>query len=182
MAVNVANRQLREPDFVSDVQEIITGDRRGAESPRARGDRVERHEKRPQRPWKRFKSCERLEFAWRWTTLVPAIPSSPTSGTFPLNTLKIDRSFINGVATEGKDAAITSAVIAMAHRLDLRVVAEGVETEDQLSFLSRHDCDECQGFLFSRPVPASEIGEILADEIRAFGGHKQSGKSQLKAG
>jgi EAL domain-containing protein (putative c-di-GMP-specific phosphodiesterase class I) len=100
---------------------------------------------------------------------------------FPLNTLKIDRSFINGVGSEGKDAAITSAVIAMAHRLDLRVVAEGVETEDQLSFLTRHDCDEYQGFLFSKPVPADEIAEILADEIRARRASK-NGQTHLKAG
>jgi EAL domain-containing protein (putative c-di-GMP-specific phosphodiesterase class I) len=69
----------------------------------------------------------------------------------------------------------------MAHRLDLRVVAEGVETEDQLSFLTRHDCDEYQGFLFSKPVPADKIAEILANEIRARRALK-NGKTHLKAG
>lgn len=180
MAVNVANRQLREPDFVSDVQEIIL--ETGVEPSHLELEVTESSVMKNDR-----KTLEVLQ-ELRKIGVRLAVDDFGTGHSvltylrdFPLNTLKIDRSFINGVATEGKDAAITSAVIAMAHRLDLRVVAEGVETEDQLSFLTRHDCDECQGFLFSRPVPASEIGEILADEIRLRRA-KQSGKSQLKAG
>jgi diguanylate cyclase (GGDEF)-like protein len=76
---------------------------------------------------------------------------------FPVQTLKIDQSFIRGVATDADDEAIVKAVIAMGHNLRLKVLAEGVETEDQLSFLRDSGCDEMQGFLFSEPLPVGEI-------------------------
>jgi EAL domain-containing protein (putative c-di-GMP-specific phosphodiesterase class I) len=79
----------------------------------------------------------------------------------PLNTLKIDRSFITDIPHDADDAAITQAVIAMGHSLRIRVVAEGVERDSQLDFLRRHGCDEMQGFLFSQPVPADEVQRLL---------------------
>ncbi len=75
----------------------------------------------------------------------------------PLTTLKIDKSFTRGIASDPKDAAITKALLAMAHRLELNVVAEGVENETQLSFLGENECDEVQGYLFGKPIPASEL-------------------------
>jgi EAL domain-containing protein (putative c-di-GMP-specific phosphodiesterase class I) len=80
---------------------------------------------------------------------------------FPAQTVKIDRSFISGLPTDRDDTAITQAVIAMAHSLGLRVVAEGVETADQLGLLRRLHCDEVQGYLLGRPVPAGEIAVKL---------------------
>jgi diguanylate cyclase (GGDEF)-like protein/PAS domain S-box-containing protein len=80
---------------------------------------------------------------------------------FPAQTVKIDRSFIRGLPTDQDDTAITQAVIAMAHSLGLRVVAEGVETADQLRLLQRLHCDEVQGYLLGRPVPAGEIAVRL---------------------
>ena len=71
------------------------------------------------------------------------------------------RSFVSGVPHDADDAAIVSTIIAMAHSLGLTVVAEGVETEEQLAFLQDRGCDEYQGFLFSRPVAASEWGSLL---------------------
>ena len=82
---------------------------------------------------------------------------------FPVHTLKIDQSFIRGVSTDPDDQAIVRAVIAMGHHLKMKVVAEGVETDEQLSFLRDNDCDEMQGFLFSKPLPPQDVErEILA--------------------
>ncbi|MCM2257154.1 MAG: EAL domain-containing protein [Vicinamibacteria bacterium] len=75
----------------------------------------------------------------------------------PIDTVKIDRSFVAGVPGDADDAAIVSAVIRMAHSLKLRVVAEGVENGRQLRFLARHGCEEVQGFLFGEAVPAAEL-------------------------
>jgi diguanylate cyclase (GGDEF)-like protein len=80
----------------------------------------------------------------------------------PVFAIKIDRSFINDIATNPDDAAIIKAIIAMAQNLKLKVVAEGVETEEQLAFLRDEQCDVMQGYLFSRPLPAEEASKLLA--------------------
>jgi diguanylate cyclase (GGDEF)-like protein len=79
---------------------------------------------------------------------------------FPFDSLKIDRSFVHNVALNPKNAVIVAATIQMAHRLGLRVVAEGVETEADKVFLHQHQCDRIQGFLFSRPVEAMDLEQL----------------------
>jgi diguanylate cyclase (GGDEF)-like protein len=81
---------------------------------------------------------------------------------FPLDTLKIDRSFIREIAAQPDDAAITTAIIAMGHALGLRVIAEGVETEAHLALLQKQGCDEIQGYLVGRPVSAERFVEHLS--------------------
>ena len=80
---------------------------------------------------------------------------------FPVHTLKIDRSFVSGITDNPSDATITRAIISMAHSLNLTVVAEGVETQDQLRFVRQHLCETVQGYFFSRPLPPDELGRIL---------------------
>jgi diguanylate cyclase (GGDEF)-like protein/PAS domain S-box-containing protein len=82
---------------------------------------------------------------------------------FPVSKLKIDRSFVRDVALNPDDAAITTAIISMAKSLNLKVIAEGVEDEAQMSFLRAHHCDEIQGYYFSKPLVADEV----ADKLRA---------------
>ena len=81
---------------------------------------------------------------------------------FPLDSIKIDRSFIQGVPGDGDGETITRAVIAMAHSLRLRAIAEGVETAQQLEFLRSQGCDEIQGYFFSRPLPYERLVDLLA--------------------
>jgi len=81
---------------------------------------------------------------------------------FPVDTLKIDRTFVRDLMTVPDDAAITAAIIAMAHALELKVVAEGVETHEHLAFLRGQGCDEIQGYLVGRAVPAERFAEWLA--------------------
>lgn len=76
---------------------------------------------------------------------------------FPVKVLKIDQSFIKGIPSNQNDIAITSAVIALAHNLGMKVVAEGVETVEQLNYLANHDCDMIQGYFISRPLPEKKI-------------------------
>ena len=80
---------------------------------------------------------------------------------FPIHRLKIDRSFVSDVTRNDADAAIVQAIIALAQRLDLRLIAEGVETHEQWEFFYDRDCDEIQGFFFSRPLPSSEAEAFL---------------------
>lgn len=80
---------------------------------------------------------------------------------FPLDALKIDRAFIRDVTTDADDATIALTIINLAHSLKLKVVAEGVETQEQLEFLCAHGCDEIQGYYFSKPLPVDDITETL---------------------
>ncbi len=82
---------------------------------------------------------------------------------FPINTLKIDKSFVDNVPGDDENVAITSAIISMARSLKMQVVAEGVETEEQLHFLRQLVCDEMQGYLFSPPVPADKFSVMLKE-------------------
>jgi len=82
---------------------------------------------------------------------------------FPVDYVKIDQTFIRGLGEGTEDAAITRAIIVMAHSLELKVVAEGVENPEQLKFLRAHECDEVQGYLISRPIEAEAVAQLLRE-------------------
>ena len=82
---------------------------------------------------------------------------------FPVDRLKVDKSFVRDIDSDPDNAAIVRAIITLGHALGLKVVAEGVETRGHLEFLQQHDCDELQGYYFSRPVPASGMEAMLRD-------------------
>ncbi|TCV87439.1 EAL domain-containing protein [Sulfurirhabdus autotrophica] len=84
---------------------------------------------------------------------------------FPISTLKIDQSFVRDVTTDPSDAALTGAIIAMAHSLNINIIAEGVETIEQIDFLTRHHCNTMQGYYFSKPLPAEQFSRLLAEGI-----------------
>ncbi|MCK8816841.1 EAL domain-containing protein [Natroniella sulfidigena] len=83
---------------------------------------------------------------------------------FPIDILKIDRSFIKGISIEDEKSAIVSAIIAMANKLQIKTVAEGIETIKQFNLAKEYNCDEAQGYLFSKPIPAAEFEKLLQKE------------------
>jgi CheY-like chemotaxis protein len=82
---------------------------------------------------------------------------------FPFDKVKIDQSFVRDITSDPDSAAIARAIIALSHSLNLRVIAEGIETEGQLGYLRSHACDDMQGFYFSRPVPPGEFEQMLRE-------------------
>jgi EAL domain-containing protein (putative c-di-GMP-specific phosphodiesterase class I) len=86
---------------------------------------------------------------------------------FPIDELKIDRSFVNGAERGGRDGALAAAIITLARDFGLSVVAEGVETPEQALFLIRHGCPVQQGFWFSKPVPSADFEVLLRDGLAA---------------
>jgi EAL domain-containing protein (putative c-di-GMP-specific phosphodiesterase class I) len=85
---------------------------------------------------------------------------------FPIDALKIDQSFIRQIMTAPDDATIVTAIISMGRSLNLRVVAEGVETQGELEFLQTHECDEAQGYFFSRPVLPQQFALLLKTGVQ----------------
>jgi diguanylate cyclase (GGDEF)-like protein len=95
---------------------------------------------------------------------------------FPVDYLKIDRSFIKDIESSDKDAAITNAIAVLAHSLNMKMVAEGVESQGQLDYLKSRGCHELQGFLFGRPMPAGDIAALLARTLESQTAHLKSVK------
>jgi EAL domain-containing protein (putative c-di-GMP-specific phosphodiesterase class I) len=85
---------------------------------------------------------------------------------FPVDTLKVDKSFVDGLGKDPESTAIVAAIISLAKSLGMRVTAEGIETEDQMKHLQRLDCDQGQGYLFSRPLPREAAEALLARDPR----------------
>ena len=81
---------------------------------------------------------------------------------FPHDKIKIDQSFIRDLTSDKNSASIVTTIISMAHKLGVRVIAEGVENIDQVNFLREHKCDEIQGYYYSKPVTADQLTEVLA--------------------
>ncbi len=88
---------------------------------------------------------------------------------FPVDALKLDRSFVKDLPEDTDDAAIARAVIILAHSLGLDVIAEGVETQTQLAFLAANGCDVAQGYYLSRPIPPAQFAQLLAQHRRLDG-------------
>jgi EAL domain-containing protein (putative c-di-GMP-specific phosphodiesterase class I) len=85
---------------------------------------------------------------------------------FPVDTLKVDKSFVDGLGKDAESTAIVAAIISLAKSLGMRVTAEGIETEEQMKHLQRLDCDQGQGYLFSRPLPREAAEALLTRDPR----------------
>ena len=159
VAVNVASRQFVEGDLESDVRQAL-----------------ERHNVPPELLELELTETALMSNAERTIQVLTALKELGIKvaiddfGTgysslaylqrFPIDKLKIDIAFVRDITTNPNDAAIALAIISMAHSLKLRVIAEGVETRPQLEYLRRNRCDEIQGYFFSRPLAAAEMGAL----------------------
>jgi len=165
MAVNLSARQFRSPDLVDKMAGILreTGLAPGGLELEITESMVASHVEQAIATLDRLKALGvRLaidDFGTGYSSLSQL-------KRFPVQVLKIDKSFIAGIPSDPDDATIVTAILSMAHAMHLDVVAEGVETEAQLAFLRRHGCDEMQGYFFSKPLPAEAAQALLAEGQR----------------
>ncbi|MCZ7564665.1 MAG: EAL domain-containing protein [Burkholderiales bacterium] len=160
VAINVSPRQLIDTEFVSDVRAAL--DERGLA---ARWLELEITEGVMMRePQKAQAILEELKSMGAYISVDDfgiGYSSMAYLKQLPLDCLKIDRAFIRGLPKDESDVAITRAIVNMAHSLGLRVVAEGVETKQQVEFLREHNCDEFQGYYFGKPMPPQHIVDLV---------------------
>jgi two-component system CheB/CheR fusion protein len=156
MAVNISGRQFRESDFVDTVERIL---QESGLDPQFLELEVTESVV--------MENVEKSIMTWIDLKVLGISLSIDDFGTgysslsylkqFPIHSLKIDRTFVRDITSDTNDAAIASAIIGLAHSMGLKVVGEGIETEEQLRFLKDGGCNMGQGYLFSRPLPAEEI-------------------------
>ncbi len=168
LAVNVSPRQFHQPDFVEQVRTTIV--HHGVDPRRIKLELTESL---------LLEAVEDVITKMRVLSELGVCFSLDDFGTgyaslsylkrFPFDQLKVDRSFVRDLTVDSEDAAIVRAIIAMGNTLHLNVVAEGVEQEEQYSYLAEHGCDAFQGYLFGRPMELSEFEALSFDSIPAVG-------------
>lgn len=160
VAINLSPKQFSDPDLVASISQILTEERLPPsllELELTEGLLLEATEDTRQL----LGQLKGLGLSLAMDDFGTGYSSLSYLKKFPIDIIKIDRSFINDIPTSQDDMEITSAVIAMAHNLKLKVVAEGIETAEQLNFLRRHRCDVGQGYLFDRPIPSARLVDAL---------------------
>ncbi len=160
IAVNVSARQFRSDDLESTVRETLEEN-----SIEPRRLVLELTESMlmddPEKAVARMETLKEIGVRLALDDFGTGYSSLSYLSRFPMDHLKVDRSFITGINTDARAATIVHSIIAMAHRMRLRVVAEGVETEEQLGALAQNGCDEIQGYYFSKALPAHEFAEMM---------------------
>jgi diguanylate cyclase (GGDEF)-like protein/PAS domain S-box-containing protein len=160
VAINVSPKQFADPELVGSIAAILEEEQLDAsllELELTEGLLLEATEDTRQQ----LDSLKKMGLSLAMDDFGTGYSSFSYLKKFPIDVIKIDRSFIRDIPDDQDDMEITSAVIAMAHNLKLKVVAEGIETAAQLAFLRRHRCDVGQGYLFDRPIPGEELIEKL---------------------
>lgn len=164
MSVNISSRQFQQPDLVSEVARVLEETRL---DPRALDLEITEScaLTKVDRAIRVLQEIKRLGVGISLDDFGTGYSSLSYLRRLPIDVVKIDQSFVRDLTVDPDGAAVIHAVIAMAHSLNLRVVAEGVETDEQLAFLTAHDCDLMQGFLFSEPLPARACEEFLHEGL-----------------
>jgi diguanylate cyclase (GGDEF)-like protein/PAS domain S-box-containing protein len=165
LAVNLSGRQFEQDDLVRSIAAVIEEaafDPADLELELTESSIM----RRPEQAALKLQALDRLGIRLSIDDFGTGYSSLGHLKRFPIRTLKIDQSFIQDITTDPNDAAITQAIIALAESLQLKVIAEGVETADQLDLLRRYHCDEMQGYLFARPLPPAELVALLRSGTR----------------
>jgi diguanylate cyclase (GGDEF)-like protein/PAS domain S-box-containing protein len=163
ISVNVSARQLADPQIVEEVEQALS--EAGADTGHLALEITETVLMADGRtPVATLETLKRLGSRLMLDDFGTGYSSLSYLSRLPLDTLKLDRSFIAPLGPSGEGRAIATAIVDLAHALDMTIVAEGVETEDQLRVLETLGCDLAQGYLFSRPLPATEMTDLLATQ------------------
>jgi EAL domain-containing protein (putative c-di-GMP-specific phosphodiesterase class I) len=166
MAVNLSARQFADEDLVKDIADALKNSGMNPELLE-----IELTEsmviQNPERAGKVLAEIKKMGARLAIDDFGVGYSSLTHLKRFPIDTLKVDRSFIHDLPQNSEDKAICQAIIAMGKSLDLTVVAEGVETLEQQTFLHDHACDEMQGFYFSRPITGDAFAALLRQRIQA---------------
>jgi EAL domain-containing protein (putative c-di-GMP-specific phosphodiesterase class I) len=161
VAVNISARQFREPGLLTQVERVLA--ETGLPPAQLELEITESHAmEHAEETLKTLAGLKALGVRIAIDDFGTGYSSLAYLKRFEIHTLKLDRSMLEGIPTGDGDAAIATAILQLAHTLGLSVVAEGVETQEQLHFLERQGCDRVQGFLYSRPLPASGCEAFLA--------------------
>jgi EAL domain-containing protein (putative c-di-GMP-specific phosphodiesterase class I) len=166
IAVNVSPLQLRHPDFITMLEQALgpEGESRAAlDIEITEGVLMDKTDE----VIRTLNSIRQLGVHVAIDDFGTGYSSLRYLARLPIDTLKIDRSFVTAMTDDADDMAIVSSIISLAHGLDLDVVAEGVETEEELKLLRLLRCDQMQGYLFSRPVAKEALEQLLRNEAAA---------------
>jgi len=167
MAVNLSARQFADEDFLKDISAAL--EHSGMKPELLELELTESMVMQsPERATKLLAAVKQLGVRIAIDDFGMGYSSLAQIKRFPIDTLKVDRSFIRDLAGNAEDRAITEAIIAMGKTLSLTVVAEGVETQEQQTFLLNHACDAMQGYYFSRPVPQEQFASFLRQHVASL--------------
>ena len=166
LSVNVSARQIKNPRLIDEVAEMI--DLAGCAPQQIELELTESAVmENPEMAEATMHALKELGVRLAMDDFGTGYSSLAALKRFPVDCVKIDRSFVNDIPGDAGDSALTRAIIAMGHSLGLHVVAEGVERVDQLDFLRREGCDEYQGYWFAKPLPEEALATLLAKLPRA---------------
>ena len=169
LSVNMSARQFQHPTFISDVGHILKDtnlDPRWLELELTESSIM----KDPEAAIEKLHELKLMGIKVAVDDFGTGYSSLNYLKRFPIDTLKIDKTFVSDVCKDPHDTAIVRAIINLGHALDLTVIAEGVETKEQLQYLSALECDVVQGFLFSKALPAASFEELLVEQARYASG------------
>lgn len=180
LSVNFSARQFQQPTFITDVSQILKEtnlDPRWLELELTESSIM----KDPERAIEKLHELKLMGIKVAVDDFGTGYSSLNYLKRFPIDTLKIDRSFVSDVCKDPHDTAIVRAIINLGHALDLTVIAEGVETKEQLQYLSALECDVVQGFLFSKALSVKAFEELLVEQRKVAGAKDLSPTVPLSA-